>query len=118
MRDRTRQDDGYETFASRLVEPLWADSHSWKWQRSVTPDTGACDSRHDLTQSREALVNYEAAYTVARLRYEGGLADYQSVLLAEDAVLAARRNVVDLKARAFTLDIQLIKALGGGFAST
>ncbi|MDR3511167.1 MAG: efflux transporter outer membrane subunit [Caulobacteraceae bacterium] len=75
----------------------------------------ALDER--LTQSREALADDEAAYKVARLRYEGGLANYQSVLLAEDAVLAARRNVVDLEARAFTLDIQLIKALGGGFTS-
>jgi NodT family efflux transporter outer membrane factor (OMF) lipoprotein len=70
-----------------------------------------------LTQSREALADDEAAYKVARLRYEGGLANYQSVLLAEDAVLQARRTVVDLEARAFSLDIQLIKALGGGFAS-
>lgn len=70
-----------------------------------------------LKQSREALDDNEAAYKVARLRYDGGLANYQSVLLAEDAVLLARRTVVDLEARAFSLDIQLIKALGGGFAS-
>jgi outer membrane protein TolC len=37
------------------------------------------------------------------------------VLLAEDAVLTSRRSVVDLQARAFTLDVQLIRALGGGF---
>jgi NodT family efflux transporter outer membrane factor (OMF) lipoprotein len=70
-----------------------------------------------LAQTREALADDEAAYKVARLRYEGGLANYQSVLLAEDAVLAARREVVDLEARAFTLDIQLVKALGGGFTA-
>ena len=50
-----------------------------------------------LKQSREALADDEAAYKVARLRYEGGLANYQSVLLAEDAVLQARRDVVDLE---------------------
>jgi NodT family efflux transporter outer membrane factor (OMF) lipoprotein len=70
-----------------------------------------------LKESREALADDEAAYKVARQRYEGGLANYQTVLLAEDAVLQARRTVVDLEARAFTLDIQLTKALGGGFAS-
>jgi NodT family efflux transporter outer membrane factor (OMF) lipoprotein len=70
-----------------------------------------------LSQSREALAHSEAAYKVAEQRYEGGLANYQSVLLAEDSVLQARRDVVDLEARAFSLDIQLIKALGGGFAS-
>jgi hypothetical protein len=30
-------------------------------------------------------------------------------------VLVNRRVVVDLQARAFTLDIELVKALGGGF---
>jgi len=69
-----------------------------------------------LKESRSALAAYEEAYRIARLRYEGGLADYQTVLLAEDSVLQARRTVVDLEARAFDLDIQLVKALGGGYA--
>jgi outer membrane protein TolC len=70
-----------------------------------------------LSESSTALAADEAAYSIARLRYEGGLANYQSVLLAEDAVLASRRTVVDLKARAFTLDVQLVRALGGGYQS-
>jgi NodT family efflux transporter outer membrane factor (OMF) lipoprotein len=69
-----------------------------------------------LKESRDALAAYEEAYRIARLRYDGGLANYQTVLLAEDSVLTARRTVVDLEARAFTLDVQLVKALGGGFA--
>jgi len=68
-----------------------------------------------LSQSAEALAAYEQAYRIARLRYEGGLANYQSVLLAEDAVLQTRRTVVDLQARAFSLDVQLVRALGGGY---
>jgi NodT family efflux transporter outer membrane factor (OMF) lipoprotein len=68
-----------------------------------------------LNESAAALTADEEAYRIARLRYEGGLANYQSVLLAEDAVLQARRTVVDLQARAFTLDVQLVRALGGGF---
>ncbi len=68
-----------------------------------------------LAQSRAALAADEEAYRIARLRYQGGLADYQGVLLAEDTALAARRTVIDLEARAFTLDVQLVQALGGGF---
>jgi NodT family efflux transporter outer membrane factor (OMF) lipoprotein len=68
-----------------------------------------------LSQSQAALAANEDAYRIAKLRYEGGLSDYQSVLLAEDGVLVDRRVVVDLQARAFALDIQLVKALGGGF---
>lgn len=69
-----------------------------------------------LQQSRDALAGEEEAYRIARLRYEGGLANYQTVLIAEDRVLASRRTVVDLEARIFTLDVQLVKSLGGGFA--
>jgi NodT family efflux transporter outer membrane factor (OMF) lipoprotein len=68
-----------------------------------------------LKDSAEALAANEDAYRIARLRYEGGLSNYQSVLLAEDAVLLGRRAVVDLQARAFTLDVQLVRALGGGY---
>jgi outer membrane protein TolC len=38
------------------------------------------------------------------------------VLLAEDAVLSSRRAVADLNARALTLDVQLVRALGGGYS--
>jgi NodT family efflux transporter outer membrane factor (OMF) lipoprotein len=70
-----------------------------------------------LAESHKALDFYEGAYRVARLRYEGGLSNYQSVLLAEDAVLAERQVVSDLDSRAFTLDVALVRALGGGFGS-
>jgi NodT family efflux transporter outer membrane factor (OMF) lipoprotein len=68
-----------------------------------------------LRESRAALAADEEAYRLSRLRYEGGLANYQSVLLAEDAVLQARVIVADLEARAFTLDVELVQALGGGY---
>lgn len=67
--------------------------------------------------ARASLEQSETAYRIARLRYEGGLSTYLSVLTAEDAVVAARRRVADLKARAFTIDVALIRSLGGGFAS-
>jgi NodT family efflux transporter outer membrane factor (OMF) lipoprotein len=66
-------------------------------------------------ESRAALADNEEAYRVARMRYEGGLSTFQSVLLVEDAVLQSRRIVADLDARAFLLDVQLVQALGGGF---
>jgi NodT family efflux transporter outer membrane factor (OMF) lipoprotein len=71
-----------------------------------------------LAQSREALTAAEDAHRIARLRYDGALANYQSVLLAEQAVLIARRVVADLESRAFTLDVALVRALGGGFTSS
>ena len=69
-----------------------------------------------LADARKALTANENAYRIARLRYEGQLSTYQSVLLAEQSVLAQRRIVADLESRALALDVALVRALGGGFA--
>jgi NodT family efflux transporter outer membrane factor (OMF) lipoprotein len=98
--------DAVATYDATLTQALSDVADAAQSERALT---------QRLAQSQAALDADEEAYRIAKLRYEGGLADYQSVLLAEDAVLVDRRVVVDLKARAFTLDIQLVKALGGGF---
>ena len=79
----------------------------------VTASEKALTSR--LADARQALTANENAYRIARLRYEGQLSTYQSVLLAEQSVLTQRRVVADLESRAFALDIALVRALGGGF---
>ena len=66
----------------------------------------------------QSLLDSENAYRIARLRYEGGLSTYVAVLSAEQNVIAARRRTVDLAARGVTLDIALVRALGGGFSDT
>ena len=73
----------------------------------------ALHERADRTNS--AVARHEAAYSLANMRYEGGLSNYQSVLISEDALLAAREQAAALRLRGFTLDIALAKALGGGF---
>lgn len=73
----------------------------------------ALDAR--LAAARESLAAGEAAYRVARLRYEGGLTTYLTLLTAEDAVIAQRRAVAQLEARGLALDAALVRALGGGF---
>jgi NodT family efflux transporter outer membrane factor (OMF) lipoprotein len=67
-----------------------------------------------LSAAREALAANQDAFQTSSLRYRGGLSNYQSVLLTEDAMLQSRRIVADLQARAFVLDVALVKALGGG----
>jgi NodT family efflux transporter outer membrane factor (OMF) lipoprotein len=69
----------------------------------------------ELADSRAALAASEDAYRIARLRYQGGLSTYPAVLLAEQGVLIRRRIVADLESRALILDVQLVRALGGGF---
>lgn len=71
-----------------------------------------------LTDARAALTASQDAYNVVKRRYEGGLSTYLDVLNVEDQLLSARRSVADLEANAFSLDVALIRALGGGYADT
>jgi NodT family efflux transporter outer membrane factor (OMF) lipoprotein len=71
-----------------------------------------------LSESRAAVTAGEDAYRIARLRYDGGLGTYQSVLLAEQTLLSQRRALATLESRALQLDVALVKALGGGFSAT
>ena len=73
--------------------------------------------RSRLEQSRSALADFQEAHALARRRYEHGLATYLDVLSAEEGVVSARLDVAELETRAFTLDVALIRALGGGFSA-
>lgn len=68
-----------------------------------------------VIDARASLTDAEGAYQVAQLRYRGGLSTFLNVLSAEQAVLTARRSLADIEARRFSLDVQLVRALGGGF---
>ena len=70
-----------------------------------------------LAESRSALADFQEAHALARQRYEHGLATYLDVLSAEESVVSARLAVADLETRTFTLDVQLVRALGGGFSA-
>lgn len=69
-----------------------------------------------LDDARAALKASQESYGVAQLRFKGGLSTYLDVLLIEERLLQARQAVAQLDTRAFTLDIALIRALGGGFS--
>ncbi len=68
-----------------------------------------------LLKIEQAVAAATDAYRVARERYEGSLSSYLEVLTAEDAMLNNMRLLTDLQSRAFTLDIALTRALGGGY---
>ncbi|OYX65135.1 MAG: multidrug transporter [Sphingomonadales bacterium 32-64-17] len=81
----------------------------------------AATSQHALSQRLDRAEAAEtaaaAAWNVANNRYRGGLGTYLDVLNAEDSLIAARRAVASLQTRAFSLDVAMIRALGGGFRS-
>lgn len=71
-----------------------------------------------LRESRAALAASATAFRMIEARYRGGLATYLDLLSAEDALNTSRRGVAELEASAFSLDVALVRALGGGFRHT
>src|SRR6185369_13857925 len=55
-------------------------------------------------------------YNLAVIRYKAVLGNYLTVLTAQTQQLVQDRLDTDLKARAFELDVNLARALGGGYA--
>jgi multidrug efflux system outer membrane protein len=66
-------------------------------------------------QALEQVRIYEELAKLAQSRYEAGAGEYQDVLDANDDLLNARINLVQLSQEALSADITLIKALGGGW---
>ena len=70
-----------------------------------------------LLKSQEALASSKEAYDIKTKRYEGGLSNYLEVLYSQENLINVKRNLINQKSRALTLDIALKYALGGGYAT-
>ena len=103
---RGQYDEAVALYDRQVIEALRETADSVTSQKKLV-------SR--LAESRSALADFEEAHRLARQRYEHGLATYLDVLSAEEGVVSARLAVAELETRAFTLDVQLIRSLGGGF---
>ncbi|MGN6689813.1 MAG: multidrug transporter, partial [Sphingopyxis sp.] len=68
-----------------------------------------------LTDRQAALKAATDAAALAGLRYRAGLSNQLEQLVAEDSMTQLARQVSDLEARKLSLDIALIRALGGGY---
>src|SRR5690606_35446682 len=69
-------------------------------------------------QSLVALRNLEAAEEserIARLRYDEGVTDFQTVLNAQNTLFATRTSVLDNKLQRLNAMLSLYQALGGGW---
>ena len=75
-------------------------------------------TERQLAGRREALAAAAEASKLAGLRYRAGLSNQIVQLTAEDSMVALSRAVADLEARQLTLDIALIRALGGGYRAS
>jgi NodT family efflux transporter outer membrane factor (OMF) lipoprotein len=68
-----------------------------------------------LAQQLEAVNTAQAASDLVNLRYGAGLATYLQVLATENATLTQKSQLVTLQSRAFSLQANLSRALGGGY---
>lgn len=71
--------------------------------------------RRQSAEQQLAQASAEGAYDLAVTRYRAGLGTYLTVLSAETAVLNQRRQAAELKSRELDLQINLVRALGGGY---
>jgi NodT family efflux transporter outer membrane factor (OMF) lipoprotein len=70
-----------------------------------------------LAKTGESVEAAREAWRIQNERYEGGLSTYLEVLTAEDTLLSNLRSQSDLQSRSFSLDVALVRALGGGYAA-
>jgi NodT family efflux transporter outer membrane factor (OMF) lipoprotein len=72
-------------------------------------------------RAEQYAVAYDAANNsaiLARLQYQSGLIDFQTLRTTETALLVARNNLVDTQAGRSLAVVQLYNALGGGWQTT
>lgn len=92
-----------------LVQALQDVANAAVSQRSLAPQ---------IARTNDAVTAAQEAWRIQSNRYEGGLATYLDVLNAQDYLLSNLRTQADLRSRALSLDVALIRALGGGYSST
>lgn len=81
----------------------------------------AAISQKSLTRQIEKLEEVVSAaseaHRIMKDRYQGGLSSYLEVLSAEEVLLGGQRALRDMQSRSYTVDVALIKALGGGYST-
>ena len=102
------QDAAVATYNQTVLQAMQETVDQLDAVRSVSRQQG---------EQRSSQAHVEAAHDLAVQRYRAGLAAYLTVLSSESAVLAQRRQAVDLLARALDTRFALIRAVGGQWPS-
>jgi NodT family efflux transporter outer membrane factor (OMF) lipoprotein len=71
--------------------------------------------KRQLTDQADALAAAEDAYRLTLDRYRAGLTNYLDVLVNEERLLAERLARVRLQGRSLAVNVEMIRALGGGY---
>jgi len=103
---QAQQDEAIASYNQTVTQALQEVSDAAISQKSLALQIG---------KLQQAVKAADEGYRIVRTRYEGGLTNYIDVLSAEEALISSRRALSDTQSRSFTLDVALIKALGGGY---
>ena len=80
--------------------------------------TAYANGRERVDARRKAATAAANAAELARIQYQAGASDFQSVLETERTLLTAQDNLASAEADVLSAVIQLYKALGGGWQNT
>jgi NodT family efflux transporter outer membrane factor (OMF) lipoprotein len=72
----------------------------------------------ELRQQDAAVAGSQGYLTLAQIRYQSGLDSYLDVITAQTTLLTNQRTALNLQMEQLTASVQLIKALGGGWAGS
>jgi NodT family efflux transporter outer membrane factor (OMF) lipoprotein len=103
---RGEYDEAVANYDKTVVQALREVSDAISAQRSIATQLGF---------AQQASADSDKAYTLANMRYKGGLSPYVTVLTAESTFVAQRRAAADLQAQTLAANVALVRALGGGF---
>jgi len=103
---RGEYDEAVATYDKTVVQALHDVADAVSTQKSLGVQ---------LDYARKASTDSEKAYSLATMRYKGGLSPYVVVLTAESTMVVQRRVVADLQAQTLAANVALVRALGGGF---
>ena len=69
----------------------------------------------ELQQQDAAVESSQRYLTLANDRYKFGMDSYLNVIIAQTTLLSNQRTAMNLRMQQMTANVQLIKALGGGW---
>ncbi|HKE92780.1 MAG TPA: TolC family protein, partial [Povalibacter sp.] len=95
-------------YESTVVKALEEVANAATSQKALGPQIEQIDAAVDAARE---------AWRIQNNRYQGGLSSYLDVLSAEDYLLSNLRTQSDLQSRSLTLDVALVRALGGGYSN-
>jgi NodT family efflux transporter outer membrane factor (OMF) lipoprotein len=79
--------------------------------------TGSAALDRVVVQARRAVDSAQKVLQIAEDRYEGGATSFSDVIIAQQSLLAAQRQLAQLTGQRMLVAVFLVKALGGDWAA-